>query len=192
MELRKIASKKPVKLLTLLLTAMLIATASAAVYYSLSTRPTVTIDTPAVTFVNGADSVKAGVSITDGTWATMAVKAYPNATLTYEKAINLTSNDGQTHDFTLHHVDMIGNGSVTPASNNFTFINFTVVNAAGSELASFDYYINATGGWEFPSDTGTITVPATGQLTIKVETKAKSGADTGYVVNITIEVKVNE
>lgn len=57
MEIRKIQFKKSMKFLTLLLTSMLIATASATVYFELILKSKVTTTAvPAVQFVSGNDS----------------------------------------------------------------------------------------------------------------------------------------
>ena len=75
MELRKIVSRKAIKLLTLLLTAMLIATASAAVYYSMITQPAVTVSSAPVIFVSGSDWPSGSSLGTNATWASLALKA---------------------------------------------------------------------------------------------------------------------
>jgi len=98
MQLKGIALKKEMKLLGLLLTSLLIASASAAVYYSMEMRSNVTTATPFVKFTAGNDSTEAGAAYyaTDGTYVQLAgLKAYPNATLTYDQAINITN----TYDY---------------------------------------------------------------------------------------------
>ena len=93
MELRKIPFKKSMKLLTLLLTSMLIATASAAVYYSITAEPQVTVTGLTIKFTTGDDS--AGSTVYDA-WCGLALKSYPNATLTYDQAVNITNSDSSS------------------------------------------------------------------------------------------------
>ena len=63
MKIEKTKLKKAVKFFTLLLTAIIIATASAAVYFELTLESQVTTQLAAVRFVSGNDSTEAGASI---------------------------------------------------------------------------------------------------------------------------------
>ena len=193
MELRKIASRKWMKFLTLLLTAMFIATASAAVYYSLSMQPSVTVSEAAVKFVSGTDWPGGNMGV-NGTWCTISLKAYPNATLTYDEPLNLSETSGSDRQFRLVHQ------SITPASGwsaaNWTFINFTIMNETGNAVSggSFDYYTTGSGAgttWQTPSMSD-LTLPADTMYTIKIETKAVEGAWLNQVVNLVITVDVTE
>jgi len=193
-ELRKVASKKWLKFLTLLLTAMIIATASAAVYYSLSMEPRATITDAAVKFVSGTDWPGESIGV-NGTWCVVSLKAYPNATLTYDEPLNLSETSGSDRQFRLVH------SSITPASGwstaNWTFINFTIMDESGGAVAggSFDYYVTGSGAsatWQTPTMGSDITIPANTMYTIKIETKAAEGAWLNEVVNIVITVDVTE
>lgn len=189
MELRKILSKKPVKFLTLLLTAMLVATASAAVYYSLSMQPSVTITASVVAFKEGGDwSAVAGSMGTNNTWCSLALKAYPNATLTYEEPLNLT-NTGANVQIRFRTVSMSpasGNDQVS----NFTFINFTLYDEAGVYKGSLNY-TTTSDDWSTPSMDFT-TMDASDEWYIVIQTKAAAGAEAGIVANIEIAVDVQE
>jgi len=189
---KKALSSKTVKLLTLLLTSMLIASASAAVYYSISMEPQVTTEQVVVQFAEGSDWSKVAGSIgTDKTWCSLSLKAYSNATLTYEQPLNISNTDGSnSHQFRLRHV------SITPSSgsasvSNFTFINFVVKNAAGVSQASFNY--TTTGdNWNTPATTSYMTLPANTEWIIYIETKAAAGATEDIVASIVIAVDVQE
>jgi hypothetical protein len=183
MELRKIASKKPLKLLTLLLTSMLIASASAAVYYSLSMTSTVTTAAPNVIFVKGADNGTAGVTITDGSVATLAnLSAYPGIVLTYTDPLRLKNNGSAPCSIKLVPKSFSG------PSSNFTYINFTLVDGTNNYTLA---YIGGS-SWTPPTETTLQTMDAGAEWPIKVETKAISGAVAGQVVTIVIEVYVEE
>lgn len=190
MEWRKIAAKKAVKLLTLVLTSMLIATASATVYYSMIMQPAVTITGASMRFAQGNDWPSGSSLGTNATWVSLALKAYPNATLTYDQPLNISNTDSASHTFRLRHV------SITPASGqpqvgNFTFVNFVVQNTAGVSQASFNYTTSGN-TWSTPSTTSYMTLPASTQWIIYVETKAGAGANSDIVANIQIAVDVQE
>lgn len=191
MELRNVLSKKPIKLLTLVLTAMLIASASAAVYYSLNIDATVTTATPVVRFIAGADATEAGATITDGTYVVMTgLKAYPNATLTYTEAVKINNTDTSTHRFRLRH-GTINNDTDT---SNFYEITFKLIAPNGTQYGGNFYYNNTDGDdvWDPPSDMSYISILAAEEWAVRVETKAASGAATSVTANIVIYVDVEE
>lgn len=186
MEIRKILFRKEAKLVTLLLTAMLIASASATVYYSMSMQPTVTISQATVIFEEGADATTNACNVTLGdnsTYASLSIKAYPNATLTYTEPLNISNTDSSDHDVYLTHV------SITPDSHpdvgNFTFINFTL------NGVDFDYTVSGN-TWSPPSDMTPQTLTAGTEWAVKIETKAVAGATDGIDVTIVIAVNVQE
>jgi len=184
-ELRKTLSRRPVKFLTLLLTAMLIATASAAVYYSLTMTSTISVATPSVYFVKGVDNSTAGVNISaDNKTAQLTnLKAYPNVTTTYDDPIRVRNNH-TTSSFNIRLVHV----SLSGAATNFVFVNFTLTWMNGTEILSFDYTSNGT-VWTPPSSpTSWQSIPANTEWKIKVETKAIAGATTDTV---SIEMKVD-
>jgi hypothetical protein len=190
MDIRKIPFRKEMKLVTLLLTSLLIASASAAVYYSITMQPAVTISGAAISFAQGSDWPSGSNLGTNATWVSLALKAYPNATLTYDEPLNVSNTDSVSHTFRLRHV------SITPSDgsasvSNFTFINFVVLNTAGASQASFNY-TTSVNNWNTPATTSYLTLPATTQWIIYVETKAVAGASDTIVAHIQIAVDVEE
>jgi len=192
-ELRKIASKKPLKLLTLLFTSMLIATASAYVYYSLEMRPTVTISQPAVILKNGDDSSGVVTMGANSTRATLAIKAYPNITLTYEEPLNISNTDSSNHDVRLSHVS-ISPANATNYISNFTFINFTLIQPNGNKVtgSDFDYYTSGEDNWYTPSDMGYQTKTNGEDWAVKIETRAAANATDALTCTIVIQVDIRE
>jgi len=190
MEIGKILFRRELKLVTLLLTSLLIASSSAAVYYSMVMEPTVTTATADVKFIAGNDSAPAGAtggSLTDS-WVRLAsLKAYPNTSLTYDQAVNV-SNTGSAHQFKLTHVS-ITNG--TSAISNFISITFKLVAKNGSEYVTF-VYDNADGDtyWGAPPSMNYIDILAGENWAVKVITKAKASASPGQVCAIMINVDV--
>jgi len=191
MDLRKIASKKPMKLLTLLLTAMLIATASAATYYSLTMQPRVTVSTPVIKF-NSAPDEPDGSTVNDA-WCSLTAKSYPNATLTYEQAVYINNtDDSSAHSFKLTHV------SITPTNGtsevgNWTSIKFLVYNSSGY-VFSLNYTVSGTDWILEPSggETSYYSVPLSTGWWIRLETLSPATATAGKICDIEITVDVQE
>jgi len=188
MNLKKINSKKSITLLALILASILISTVSAAVYYSMIAQPAVTITAAPIVFVQGNDWPSGSTLGSNGTWVSLALKAYPNVTQAYDQPLNVSNTDSSSHTFRLRHI------SITPASgnsqvSNFTSINFVVENAAGTSQASFNYTVTGT-TWNTPSTTSYLTLPASTQWIIYVSTVATAGANSGITANIQMSVDV--
>jgi len=180
--------RKVLRLLCFLLSGLLVMTASAAVYYSLTMQPSVTITAPVVAFKEGDDWNSSWSMGFNNTWCALALKAYPNATLTYDEPLNLT-NTGAAVNITLKTV------SISPASanadvGNFTFINFTLHDETGAIKGSLNY---TTSGniWSTPSMTE-VTMDANDKWYITIQTKAAAGAQADIVASIVIAVDVQE
>lgn len=189
MNLKRIRSKKSITLLALILASILISTVSAAIYYSMIGQPAVTITAASVVFAQGNDWPTGSTLGSNGTWVSLALKAYPNVTLAYDQPLNVSNTDTASHNFRLRHV------SVTPASgnsqvSNFTSINFVVENTAGTAQASFNYTTGGTTTWTTPSTTSYLPLPANTQWIICVSTVATAGATSGITANIQISVDV--
>jgi hypothetical protein len=191
MQIRRARLLKRTTLIAIVLSTALVATVIAAVYYSLTMQPDVTITQATIGFAQGADWPTGSTLGANSTWARLALKAYPNATLVYDKPLNISNTDGSnSHQFRLRHV------SITPADanqqvSNFTFIRFVVKNTAGATQATFNY---TTSGdtWTTPSTTSYLTLPANTEWVLYVETKAAAYANTNIVANIQIAVDVQE
>lgn len=189
MEVRKILLRKEMKLVTLLLTSLLIATASASVYYSLTWQPRVTTVELFVKFTSGADSGNATVN---DSWARLYLKSYPNATLTYEKGLNISNTDSSAaHRVSLKHA------SITPTEpnsdiGNFTRIKFYLIAKNGTEATTFEYTTSGGNNWNEPAATSYYWIPANEQWTLKIETLSPYNAQTGKEANIQIALDVKE
>jgi hypothetical protein len=152
-------------------------------------QPDVTITPATIRFAQGGADWPTGSTLgANSTWVRLALKAYPNATLVYDKPLNISNTDTSSHTFRLRHV------SITPASgnaqvSNFTFIRFVVKNVAGVSQASFNY-TTSSDTWTTPSTTSYLTLPASTLWAIYVETKAAAYANTNIVANIQIAVDV--
>jgi len=198
MEMKKIQLRKSLKFLTLLLTAMIIATASATVYFGLTMKATVTTTAvPVVQFVAGDDSGSSAADAliaSDGTWVSLnGLKAYPNVTLTYEQAVNVSNTDGSAHNIRLRH------SSISPSSGwaltNFTSITFKLVNAAGATVETYAYTVSGTGAsstWTTPSSTTYYSLPNNTEWAIRVEIVTKPSATPSVAINIEMLLDVQQ
>jgi len=191
MEIRKLVSRKEMKLVTLLLTSLLIATASAAVYYSLSMQSTITTATTSVWFEKGLDNATAGVDLNpQKTVATLTgLKAYPNASYTYTDPVRVRNNGSVAYDIRLTPVSLSGNDT------EFVFVKFLLRNGTSESsptLASLNYTCDGS-SWSIPSATGWVSIPANEPDTewaITVITKAKDDAASASVtIEIAVDVK---
>ena len=185
--LRKVISTKSFKFIMLVIMAMLIASASAAVYYTVIMQPSVTITGATIVFLPGTDYPAGSTLGSNSTWVSLALKAYPNATLTYDQPLNISNTDSASHTFRLRHI------SITPASGNaavgnFSFINFVVENTTGVAQNSFNYTVSGT-TWTTPATTSYMTLPASTSWIIYVQTQAVAGANT-VTANLQIAVDV--
>jgi hypothetical protein len=180
--------KKTLRLLIFLLSGLLVTAASAAVYYSLSTQQNVTVTPPVVAFKEGSDWNSSWSMGTNQTWCALTLKAYPNVTLTYDEPLNLT-NTGAAVTIRLRLV------SISPASgnsevSNFTFINFTVHDESGAIMGSLNFTTSGT-TWSSPS-MSYVTMDASDQWYITVQTQATAGAQSNVATSIDIAVDVQE
>lgn len=182
MELRELLSKKPVKFLTLLLTAMLIASASAGVYYSLTMTSTIEVQATYVYFTLGDDSATANVNLSsDNRSAQLSLEAYPNVTTTYTDPIRVINNGTAPANVRLANVSASGSAS------DFVFVNFTLMGTSEQQLN----FTVVGGAWTSSGPTDWMQLDATDpdtEWSIKIETKAATGATSGTA---TIEIKVD-
>jgi hypothetical protein len=168
---------------------MLIATASAAIYYSLTIPSTITVAAPPVYFTAGADSAGIWTPGINYTYVSLNLKAYPNATTTYEQAVNLTAT--ATKEVRLRHVS-ISPDDGNPSVSNFTSVVFTLINATGSVKGTLTYTVTAANDtWNKPTTPTEWETIGNGQeWTMKVEITAAAGAKTGVSTAIVIAVDV--
>ena len=189
MNLKRTVSKKSFKFIVLVAMAGLIASASAAVYYSTIAQVGVEITSATIVFAQGNDWPTGSVMGDNSTWVSLALKAYPNATLYYDQPLNISNTDSSSHTFRLRHV------SITPATgnadvSNFKFFNFVVLDKDGAAQASFNY--TTTGDdWNTPASTSYLELPANTQWVVYVETSASPGANS-VTANLQMSVDVTQ
>ncbi len=191
MKIRNIRLTKSTKFLTLLLSSTLIAVANAAIFYSLTIQPQVTVSTPVLSFSSAPDEPSG--STVNNAWARLTAKSYPNATLTYEQAVYINNTDGSNaHSFRLRH------SSITPANGsssvgNWTSIKFLVYNSSGS-VFSLNYTVSAPNWILQPTsgETNYYSIPQNTGWWVRLETLSPAAATAGNICEIQIEVDVLE
>lgn len=179
-------NRKWLDFLALLLTSMLVVAASAAIYYTMLAQSAATVGAAAVCFTAGEDSSGVLTLGTNDTYASLSLSVYPNVTLYYDQAVNLTASVAK--QVRLRHVS-ISPGDSDPTVSNFTSIVFRLIKADGTEVGSLSYTTTGT-NWNEPTQTSYASIGAGEEWTIKVETKAVAGANTGVSTTIVIAVDV--
>lgn len=179
-------NRKSLDFLALLLISMLIVSASAAIYYAMLAQSSATVATASVCFTMGEDSSGIVTLGTNNTYASLSLNAYPNVTLYYDQAVNITATAAK--QVRLRHVS-ISPGDGDPTVSNFTSIVFRLIAANGTEVGSLTYTTTAD-SWNEPTETNYAAIGAGAEWSIKVETKATAGATTGISTSIVIAVDV--
>jgi hypothetical protein len=187
--IKNVKLKKSPKFLLLLLASILVGTANAAIFYSLTMQPQVTVSIPVIKFDNAPDK-PSGSTVTNA-WCRLTAKSYPNATLTYEQAVYVNNTDGaNAHSFRLRYVSISPtNGTADVA--NWNSIKFLVYNSTGL-VFSLNFTVSGNNWILAPSSgqTSYHSIPASGVWWIKLETLSPATATVGKVCNIQIAVDV--
>lgn len=194
MKLRDVPLRKSTKLLTLLLTSMLIASASATMYYSLTMTSTIEVYAPDVYFVVGTDNNSKGLLVTLGskntTTTLTGLRAYPNATFTYTDPVRVRNNatSGASQLRLAPYLDPAGNAA------DFVYVKFLLNATAVGDRRWLNYTSNGV-SWTSPTAPTSWTtaggIGAGAEWPIVVITKANATATTGNKVTIGITVDVD-
>ena len=143
-------TKKLFRLLSFLLSALLVTTASAAVYnYVYLQASPISVQVPYIRFVSGNDATS---TIGDNdTYATITSMAgWPNATRVYEDALRIQNTDGSPHNCELMFDSWSGNTA------NVNYIYVKVFNATGGTQQGSTLSVtamNTTGTFSLPAST---------------------------------------
>jgi hypothetical protein len=165
---------------------MFIISATAAIYYAMSAESTATVAAAAVYFTAGGDSAGILTLGTNSTYASLNLSAYPNVTLYYDQAVNLTATASK--EVRLRPVSITPDDG-NPSVSNFTSIVFRLIASNGTEVGTLSY-TTSLDVWNEPSATNYVAMAAGQEWSIKVETEAIAGATTGISTVILIAVDV--
>ena len=97
----KINYKKSAKLILLLISTLLIATASATIYNYMYQNATIGVEGMTLAWFNGADNATAGTQINGVTCTLTQLKGPPNGTRTYEDPVRLNNTGASSVTFDL-------------------------------------------------------------------------------------------
>jgi hypothetical protein len=182
----KMNYKKILKLVTLLITSLLIGYVSAQTYSELFMYATpITIGQAGVKFVTATNTTNMGGSINPaGTTVTFSgVTIEPGQTVTYDKAVNITSNASGVKNLTMTRDSITGN-----FSTNFDYINVTIIAANGTSLGNS---IEIVSSGTNVTTTGVINGITNGETwTVRWIIKTSQGATNGETTSVTLKVKV--
>jgi hypothetical protein len=192
MEIRKMLARKDVKLMTLLLSSLLIASASAAMYYSLTASSTIEVYASYVVFYVGSDNATKGLVVkfnSVNTTATLTgLRAYPNATFTYTDPVRVRNKGALTAQLRL-------SPDVNPSTNpeDFEYVKF-LLNATNSGDRKWLNYTSNGVSWTSPSGSTTWTttgITGSSSWPIVIYTKANANGVASEQVTISIKVDVD-
>jgi hypothetical protein len=181
MEFRRIALKRSVKLLTLLLTSMIIATASAAVYnYMYMQSNDISVKTAKVTFQSAADSTAAGFTAgTNNTYASFnSMAGWPNATRTYEAACGIQNSHTSSVTIELKF-DQAGDWSGD--TGQVDSITVILRDSAGGTQQGSTVTVGSAG-----SSTGAQSIPASTTWVVEWNIKWNANAQATHQVSVTL------
>jgi len=175
--------RKFIRTLILLLTGLLIVTASASVYNILYLQAApIRVEAAKVRFVTASDSGPAGATIgTNGTFASLSgLAGWPNATRIYEAALGIRSYDTANHPIELKFTSWSG------STDKIDYIYVKVFDENGQQKGS-TVNVGVEG-----SSTGQVVLPAGATWRVQWEIKWKAGALTTDFVSVILQLLVSE
>ncbi len=190
-EIFDLRHRKALRIGVLVLSTLLIGSASALTYYSLTSSITTTTSAATVKFISAADTPTGTVINAAGTFVTLPIKAYPNATLTYQYALNVSNTDlVNAHSVRFRSISISGGQGAY--SNSTSKIEFDLMNAAGVQQTFIRYNgANGGGAWTITgSPTAYFSIPLNTKWTIQIITACDTTASTGVTTGIQLAVDV--
>ena len=182
---RKRFSGKLVKISLLLITSMLIVTASASVLNSMYMQASpISAETAKVQFVTAADSTEAGASVgTNGTYVMLnSMGGWPNSTRTYQAAVGIQNLDTGSRTIELKF-DQAGDWSGNTAS--ISSITVILRNSAGGTQQGSTITVGTPS-----SSTGSISIPASTTWVVEWNIRWAATALSTNTVAVTLTMTV--
>jgi len=178
--------KKSLKIVTLLITAIIIATEAAYAYSELFMYGSgITITDSRVILVNGADTLTISTNGVEnyGTTVTFdTISIAKDEILTYDEAVSIQNNAGSAKD-----IDLTVTGLTGPFSTNFDYIYIQVFDEtpteAGAQIQMLPSGSNVT-------TTGTISIPNGETWTVQWIIKASVDATATEAISMTVQLTV--
>lgn len=171
--------------LILLLISILIISASAFVYYAMISSSTATVKVAPVYFTTGNDSSGILTFGANQTYALLTLDAYPNVTLYYDQAVNITATANK--EIRLRPVSISPNND--PSVGNFTMLVFRLIKVDETEAGVLTY--TTTGNtWNVPASTSYVSITSGEMWATKIEITGAAGAHGGVSTDISIAIDV--
>ena len=183
---------KSAKLLILTLMSVLVISATAAMYYSVSMSSTIDVYATDVYFVVGSDNGTKGLVVKFGSQNTTAIvsglRAYPNATFTYTDPLKVRNSGASAADLRLAP-------DLDPSTNpeDFVYVKFLLNATAAADRKWLNYTSNGV-TWTSPSSptswttAGGIGASAEWPIVIITMANATATASESITISITIDV----
>jgi len=171
--------------LIILLISMFVVSASAAVYYGMLLPSSATVKVAPVHFIAGNDSSGILSLGANQTYATLTLDAYPNVTLYYDQAVNITALANKA--IRLRPISISPNSD--PSVSNFTSVVFRLIRADMAEVGVLSY-TTTSNMWNVPPSTSYVPITSGETWAIKIEITATPGALSGVSTNIVIALDV--
>jgi len=181
MEIRKIQFKKSMKFLTLLLTSMLIATASATIYNYMFLNANIGVEGMTLEWKLGVDNATAGTQIAGVTATLTNLKGPPNGTRVYGDPVRLKNTAGSgstTFDLVIDTV------------SGDTVMDSIVVRLYSINTTALIQTVNVWSGGAKGSDVTGLSIPSDNVWRFQWEITWKSTALVTHSVTVNLKVKV--
>jgi hypothetical protein len=178
--------KKSLKIVTLLITAIIIATEAAYAYSELFMYGSgITITDTRVTLVNGDDTLTISTNGVENSGTTVdfdKITIAVDELLTYDEAVNIQNTAGSAKD-----LDLTVTGLTGEFSTNFDYIYIQVfdetLTEAGTQIKMLPSGSNTT-------STGSIQIPNGETWTVQWIIKASVGATAAQSIDMTVQLTV--
>jgi hypothetical protein len=169
--------KKSLKIVTLLITSLLIATASATVYNYLYQNATIGVEGLNLSWVNGSDYVTAGTQISGSTCTLTNLKGPANGTRVYSDPVRLKATADTTFNL---RIDDVGG-----STNQMASITVRLYNMNSS---SYVWNMTVWDGTSKGADKTGLSITSGYQWRFEWEIKWKVGATGTVTVKLKVEI----
>ena len=176
----KINYKKSAKLILLLISTLLIATASATIYNYMYQNATIGVEGMTLAWFNGADNATAGTQINGVTCTLTQLKGPPNGARTYEDPVRLNNTGASSVTFDLL-IDQVSGDTDQMDSIIVRLYNYTNDASMGN--------LTVWSGGSQGTDLTSLQIAADTQWRFQWEIKWKSTATTSHSVTVNLKVR---
>jgi hypothetical protein len=177
--------KKSLKLVILLITSLLIATASATIYDYMYLNGNVGVEGMSLAWVLGPDNSTAGAQINGVTGTLTNLKGPPNGTRIYADPIRLNNTGGSTITFNVTIASITNSGGVGTSALNSTYVKIYSLNTSAL-MGTVTVWENGGQG----SDVTGLSIPANHMWRFQWEITWKSTATTSDSIAVNLKIQV--